>query len=91
MRAFETDLLSLDVLLLTQTRRIDTSEVIERVSTLFQEYPSLIHGFHQFLPEGYRIEMSVDKSERNVITVTTPQGKGAPITLHPPARTLARR
>lgn len=44
------------------------------MSTLFRGHPSLIQGFNTFLPPGYRIECSLDPSESNLITVTTPTG-----------------
>jgi paired amphipathic helix protein Sin3a len=39
-----------------KTQSIDTTMVIERVSTLFRGHPALINGFNTFLPPGYRIE-----------------------------------
>ena len=60
--------------LLTYLRSIDTPGVIERVSALFHGNPSLIQGFNTFLPPGYRIEMSADPLDPDVITVTTPSG-----------------
>jgi paired amphipathic helix protein Sin3a len=57
-----------------KSQSIDTPGVIERVSTLFRGHPSLIQGFNTFLPPGYRIECSLDPSESNIITVTTPTG-----------------
>ena len=56
------------------TSSIDTPGVIERVSMLFHGNPYLIQGFNTFLPPGYRIDMSVDPRDPNVITVTTPMG-----------------
>ena len=53
---------------------IDTPGVIERVSMLFHGNPYLIQGFNTFLPPGYRIDMSEDPRDPNVITVTTPMG-----------------
>ena len=53
---------------------IDTPGVIERVSMLFHGNPALIQGFNTFLPPGYRIEISSDPRDPNVITVTTPMG-----------------
>jgi paired amphipathic helix protein Sin3a len=41
---------------------------------LFHGNPYLIQGFNTFLPPGYRIEMSADPRDPNVITVTTPMG-----------------
>lgn len=53
---------------------IDTPGVIQRVSRLFHGNPYLIQGFNTFLPVGYRIDISVDPSDPNTITVTTPMG-----------------
>eukprot|EP01048_Picozoa_sp_COSAG05_P024726 COSAG05_NODE_5953_length_1052_cov_1.992655_2_plen_59_part_00 len=36
-------------------RHIGTPGVIERVCTLFHEYPNLTYGFNAFLPPGHRI------------------------------------
>jgi len=41
---------------------------------LFHGNPYLIQGFNTFLPPGYRIEMSADPLDPNIITVTTPLG-----------------
>jgi paired amphipathic helix protein Sin3a len=41
---------------------------------LFHGNPRLIQGFNTFLPPGYRIEMSADPQDPNIITVTTPLG-----------------
>jgi paired amphipathic helix protein Sin3a len=41
---------------------------------LFHGNPDLIQGFNTFLPPGYRIEMSADPLDPNIITVTTPLG-----------------
>ena len=41
---------------------------------LFHGNPYLIQGFNTFLPPGYRIEMSADPQDPNIITVTTPLG-----------------
>ncbi|CAO1622068.1 unnamed protein product [Sympodiomycopsis kandeliae] len=64
----------LDIMKDFKSQSIDTPGVIERVSTLFRGHPSLIQGFNTFLPPGYRIECSMDPSEANMITVTTPSG-----------------
>ena len=60
--------------LLYHLYRIDTPGVIQRVSRLFHGNPYLIQGFNTFLPVGYRIDISVDPSDPNTITVTTPMG-----------------
>ncbi|GAA5824019.1 hypothetical protein JCM3770_004993, partial [Rhodotorula araucariae] len=65
-----------------KTQNIDTPGVIDRVSTLFRDHPSLIQGFNTFLPPGYRIEChvvpggtgGVAGANTNTITVTTPMG-----------------
>lgn len=62
------------VYLHTSPSSIDTPGVIERVSMLFHGNPYLIQGFNTFLPPGYRIDMSADPRDPNVITVTTPMG-----------------
>lgn len=41
---------------------------------LFHGNSDLIQGFNTFLPPGYRIEVSNDPNEPNLITVTTPSG-----------------
>lgn len=41
---------------------------------LFHGNPYLIQGFNTFLPPGYRIDMSADPRDPDIITVTTPMG-----------------
>lgn len=41
---------------------------------LFHGNPELIQGFNTFLPVGYRIDVSADPMDPNLITVTTPSG-----------------
>lgn len=41
---------------------------------LFHGNPDLIQGFNTFLPLGYRIDISMDPLDPNMITVTTPLG-----------------
>ncbi|KAG8999611.1 Transcriptional regulatory protein sin3, partial [Tulasnella sp. 427] len=53
----------LDILHDFKRHAIDTPGVIEKVSTLFGGYPSLIQGFNTFLPTGYRIECSSDADD----------------------------
>ncbi|KAF9905511.1 Paired amphipathic helix protein Sin3b [Lobosporangium transversale] len=36
------------------SRRIDVSGVIDRVSRLFEDYPTLLTGFYVFLPPNYQ-------------------------------------
>ncbi|KAG0148828.1 hypothetical protein CROQUDRAFT_654425 [Cronartium quercuum f. sp. fusiforme G11] len=67
----------LDVMKLFKTQSIDTPGVIERVSTLFRGFPSLIQGFNTFLPAGFRIECTLAKKHSNgetadVVAVFTP-------------------
>ncbi|KAI7966929.1 hypothetical protein MJO29_000206 [Puccinia striiformis f. sp. tritici] len=68
----------LDVMKLFKTQSIDTPGVIERVSTLFRGYPSLIQGFNTFLPPGFRIECTLVRrtssyiEEADLVTVYTP-------------------
>lgn len=57
----------------SETCRIDTPGVIERVSSLFTGHPELIQGFNTFLPPGYRIECGTG-DDPNAIRVTTPMG-----------------
>ncbi|KAG6335085.1 hypothetical protein ID866_3994 [Astraeus odoratus] len=64
----------LDIMKDFKSEVIDTPGVIERVSMLFHGNPDLIQGFNTFLPPGYRIEISSDPRDPNVITVTTPMG-----------------
>ncbi|KAG9013164.1 Transcriptional regulatory protein sin3 [Tulasnella sp. JGI-2019a] len=65
----------LDIMKDFKSQAIDTPGVIARVSTLFRGHPSLIQGFNTFLPQGYRIDCSMDAEDNtNLITVTTPTG-----------------
>ncbi|KAH7886015.1 hypothetical protein F5I97DRAFT_1877064 [Phlebopus sp. FC_14] len=64
----------LDIMKDFKSEVIDTPGVIERVSMLFHGNPNLIQGFNTFLPPGYRIEMSADPHDPNIVTVTTPMG-----------------
>ncbi|EKM56381.1 uncharacterized protein PHACADRAFT_172101 [Phanerochaete carnosa HHB-10118-sp] len=64
----------LDIMKDFKSQFIDTPGVIERVSTLFRGYPTLIQGFNTFLPAGYRIECTTDGDNSDLITVTTPAG-----------------
>lgn len=57
----------------SETYRIDTPGVIDRVSSLFTGHPELIQGFNTFLPPGYRIECGTG-DDPNAIRVTTPMG-----------------
>ncbi|KAL4269176.1 Transcriptional regulatory protein Sin3-like protein [Pleurotus pulmonarius] len=64
----------LDIMKDFKSQVIDTPGVIERVSMLFHGNPELIQGFNTFLPVGYRIDVSADPMDPNLITVTTPSG-----------------
>lgn len=64
----------LDIMKDFKSQNIDTSEVIDRVLTLFNGHPNLIQGFNTFLPAGYKIECSLDPSDPHPIRVTTPTG-----------------
>ncbi|KAI6047849.1 hypothetical protein EDC04DRAFT_2886647 [Pisolithus marmoratus] len=73
----------LDIMKDFKSEVIDTPGVIERVSMLFHGSPSLIQGFNTFLPPGYRIDISSDPSDPNMITVTTPMGTTTQSTAEP--------
>ncbi|KAG8924574.1 Transcriptional regulatory protein sin3 [Tulasnella sp. 418] len=66
----------LDIMKDFKSQAIDTPGVIERVSTLFTGHPTLIQGFNTFLPQGYRIECTIEGGDNStgLITVTTPSG-----------------
>lgn len=69
----------LDIMKLFKAQKLETTGVIERVSTLFRGHPALIQGFNTFLPPGYRIECTVstpqDDGSITTIIVTTPNGQ----------------
>jgi len=50
----------LDIMKTFKSQQIDTPGVIRRVSKLFQGNKKLILGFNTFLPEGYKIKLSMD-------------------------------
>ncbi|OUM59095.1 hypothetical protein PIROE2DRAFT_47375 [Piromyces sp. E2] len=50
----------LDIMKEFKSQALSTPGVIQRVSTLFKDHPSLITGFNTFLPPGYRIEPPVN-------------------------------
>ena len=62
----------LDIMKDFKSQAIDTPGVIERVSTLFKGFPTLIQGFNTFLPQGYRIDCTDNPDDP--IRVTTPMG-----------------
>ncbi|KAG1747599.1 kinase-like domain-containing protein [Suillus lakei] len=64
----------LDIMKDFKSGAIDIPEMIQRASMLFHGNPYLIQGLNTFLPLGYRIEMSADPRDPNIITVTTPVG-----------------
>ncbi|TFK41885.1 histone deacetylase complex, SIN3 component [Crucibulum laeve] len=74
----------LDIMKDFKSQTIDTPGVIQRVSRLFHGNPILIQGFNTFLPVGYRIDISTDPSNDNIITVTTPMGTTTQNTTAPP-------
>ncbi|CAI8494104.1 unnamed protein product [Hanseniaspora opuntiae] len=67
----------LDIMKDFKAQTIDTPGVIERVSTLFSEYPLLIQGFNTFLPHGYKIEYSDVPGDPFPVKVITPYSGGA--------------
>lgn len=52
----------LDIMKEFKAQSIDTTEVIRRVSNLFQGHKDLILGFNTFLPPGYKIKVTEDKT-----------------------------
>ncbi|KAL6930469.1 hypothetical protein ACO0R3_003588 [Hanseniaspora guilliermondii] len=67
----------LDIMKDFKAQTIDTPGVIERVSTLFSDYPLLIQGFNTFLPHGYKIEYSDVPGDPFPVKVITPYSGGA--------------
>jgi len=66
----------LDIMKDFKSQTIDAPDTIDRISNLFIGHPSLIQGFNEFLPAGYRIECIQDRQDINVI-VTIPTGTTA--------------
>lgn len=62
----------LEIMKAFKETKIDVSVVIDRVATLFRDFPELIQGFNTFLPTGYRVECASDAGS---VIVTTPAGK----------------
>ncbi|CAR22257.1 transcriptional regulator SIN3 [Lachancea thermotolerans CBS 6340] len=62
----------LDIMKDYKSQAIDTLGVIERISTLFKGYPILIQGLNTFLPQGYKIECTLNPNDPHSIKVTTP-------------------
>jgi histone deacetylase complex regulatory component SIN3 len=56
------------------SNRINTPQVLERVTLLFKGKPWLIKNFLMFLPPGHILDLS-PKEESNNIYVTSPTGK----------------
>ena len=54
--------------------RIDTPDVVQRVSQLFRGHPVLIQGFNIFLPVESQIECPLDLQDEGLITVKMPTG-----------------
>ncbi|KAG9087527.1 Transcriptional regulatory protein sin3 [Ceratobasidium sp. UAMH 11750] len=63
--------------------------VINSVSGLFNGHTTLIQGFNTFLPQGYRIDCTVDQLDHNLITVTTPSGTTTQTAGGPPRHILS--
>ncbi|KAG8737241.1 Transcriptional regulatory protein sin3, partial [Ceratobasidium sp. 414] len=79
----------LDIMKDFKSQAIDTPGVIDRVSGLFNGHTALIQGFNTFLPQGYRIDCTVDQHDHNLITVTTPSGTTTQTTGGPPRHILS--
>ncbi|CAE6462494.1 unnamed protein product [Rhizoctonia solani] len=75
----------LDIMKDFKSQAIDTPGVIDRVSSLFNGHTALIQGFNTFLPQGYRIDCTVDEHGHSLITVTTPSGTTTQTTGGPPS------
>lgn len=54
--------------------RLETSAVVDSVSSLFSSYPPLIDGFNAFLPPGYSIVLETGGVDGDDIVITTPAG-----------------
>ncbi|TFK47268.1 hypothetical protein OE88DRAFT_1636560 [Heliocybe sulcata] len=52
--------------------RVDPRGVIQRICALFHQHPTLLHGFNNWLPDGWRIEHSRDLRGVEIITIVTP-------------------
>ncbi|KAJ3479912.1 hypothetical protein NLI96_g8724 [Meripilus lineatus] len=68
----------LDLMKDFKSLRIDTPSVLERVARLFHGYPHLLEQFNAFLPDGYRIEYTVDPNKVYIVTLVTPYGTVSP-------------
>lgn len=64
----------LDIMKEFKAQTIDTSEVIRRVSSLFEGHRELILGFNTFLPPGYRIELREHPKNGCVTGFSNPGG-----------------
>lgn len=64
----------LDIMKDFKSQVIDTEGVIKRVKFLFKKHKSLILGFNQFLPPGYRLDVDSTKTPIDVI-IHTPNGR----------------
>lgn len=64
----------LDIMKEFKAQTIDTSEVIRRVSSLFEGHRDLILGFNTFLPPGYKIELREDPTTGCVTGFSGPGG-----------------
>lgn len=54
--------------------RIDTPGVMIRIASLFSQHPDLVKGFHNFLPEGYTMELRPDYLG-TVVIIIMPNGR----------------
>lgn len=52
----------LDIMKDFKSHNIDTEGVIKRVKSLFKGHRSLVLGFNQFLPPGYKIEFELEQA-----------------------------
>lgn len=64
----------LDIMKEFKAQTIDTSEVIRRVSSLFEGHRGLILGFNTFLPPGYKIELREDPTTGCITGFSGPGG-----------------
>jgi paired amphipathic helix protein Sin3a len=69
----------LDIMKDFKSQTIDTEGVIKRVKILFKGHRSLILGFNQFLPAGYKIEIGPEFNQANL-----EQPPSLPIANNPP-------
>lgn len=75
--------LFLDIMKAFKAQTIDTTEVIVRVSQLFQGHEALILGFNRFLPPGYKILIGEDEKGGVSTGFEGPKGYSSLPTAHP--------